>query len=386
MVTISKIFEELYKRILRIAPKLTGAYWAEYSPEGFLFEQQKKPVRSFVFDEISHVQAKKPVHKILEVAFGAGYDFLRMRDFFKENKISYSGLDFSKKAVKYVSKKYGTKEARWLQGDMRNMTMFKNEEFDIVYLYHVIEHMNGLDESRKAMLELCRVTKDQLFIIWFKNPTFLHDSTYGGWQKKDRFYLYKHEFKDVLDTFKDSGYFVSKISYIQNSVWEIQNENSIKQNDLKAIDNIYGKISNDNFDLKFLFLHRGKSPQLNELQLNYKKCDIATIDLSKNNIELNEIQNINKNYDYVILDNIFEEMTDKSKAQGIIKIIVKKTNKEIFILEDLSEKMFNKERDLSSDDRVIATDIWKAFLETEFEIRSIHFADKYLWIADKVKY
>ena len=129
-----------------------------------------------------------------------------MRDFFNENSISYTGIDYTAHFVEKAKLKYP--EVNWEQGDVRNLP-FNDDSFDYVFIYHVLEHQKGYEDVQKAIQELGRIAKRYIMIIWFKKPTFAHE-TRGGLQK-DGFYYYKYSVADVWKAIRTTDFVVKKI-------------------------------------------------------------------------------------------------------------------------------------------------------------------------------
>lgn len=97
--------------------------------------------------------------------------------------------DFSEEQLKKdkeVSKKFA-KNIRIIKSDMRNLSMFENGEFDLVYQPYSI---NYISEVEKVFDEVSRVTKSGgMYHLMFHNP-FVHGSWKDGcwgsqWNKKD---------------------------------------------------------------------------------------------------------------------------------------------------------------------------------------------------------
>jgi len=97
--------------------------------------------------------------------------------------------DFSNEQLKKdkaVSEKF-SKNIRIIKSDMRNLSMFNDNEFDIVYQPYSI---NYIPETTKVFDEVARVTKPGgIYHLMFHNP-FVHgtwkDGCWGSqWDKKD---------------------------------------------------------------------------------------------------------------------------------------------------------------------------------------------------------
>ena len=102
--------------------------WSGFSPEGFLQYLQNQPVRRFVLQNIRKDFYAHRFSKILEVGFGSADQYVIMKDFFIENSIEYTGVDYTEHFVQNAMRKYP--EADWHKGDVRNLK-FPDEFFDV---------------------------------------------------------------------------------------------------------------------------------------------------------------------------------------------------------------------------------------------------------------
>ena len=111
---------------------------------------------------------------ILKVGFNNKSQYDSMREFFRENSISYTGLEHTPHFIENVQKLYP--EANWIHGDIHNMS-FKDNSFDWVLVNNVLEYQKGGEEFGKAVKELCRVARKTIIVVWSQCPTIIKDRT-----------------------------------------------------------------------------------------------------------------------------------------------------------------------------------------------------------------
>jgi len=93
--------------------------------------------------------------RILEIGCSAGYRLQGLKDIFPGAKIS--GIDPSKSAVQYGKSHY--KEIEFFNGTIDDLSMFTNEEFDLViigFVFYVVDRNILL----KSIAEIDRIIKD----------------------------------------------------------------------------------------------------------------------------------------------------------------------------------------------------------------------------------
>lgn len=101
---------------------------------------------------------KKPI-KILDI--GGTQQYWEKMDFVNEKGIEIILLNISKSEVNYPNFKS-------IAGDARDLTAFKDKEFDIVYSHSVIEHVGGLEDQHRMAKEIKRVGKS----YFIQTPNF----------------------------------------------------------------------------------------------------------------------------------------------------------------------------------------------------------------------
>lgn len=136
-------------------------------------------------------------------------------------------VDFSDEQLKkdkIVAEKY-SKEIRIIQSDMRDLSMFEDEEFDIVYQPYSI---NYVPDSEKVFDEVSRVMKKGgIYHLMFHNP-FVHgswkDGCWGSEWESSR--LWEGKGYPIWQPYQD-GYPIKTL----DSHWNFSNQNG---NDVKV--------------------------------------------------------------------------------------------------------------------------------------------------------
>ncbi len=88
--------------------------------------------------------------KILDI--GGTQQYWEEVDFIEDSAVEITLLNLSRDNVTYPN-------FRSMVGDARNLSEFRNKEFDIVFSHSVIEHVGGLKDQRKMADELKRIGK-----------------------------------------------------------------------------------------------------------------------------------------------------------------------------------------------------------------------------------
>lgn len=132
--------------------------WEKNSPNyaNDLYDKSEPVLYPFILDSIA--SAYQPGMKLLEVGCAGGHNLTRL---LRRKPIDdYTGLDITESYLEVARKKHPT--VNWVQGDARELP-FKDKQFDVTFCLLMLLH---LDEAgaRKAVDELCRVTKDLVFI------------------------------------------------------------------------------------------------------------------------------------------------------------------------------------------------------------------------------
>ncbi|MFW5847193.1 MAG: class I SAM-dependent methyltransferase [Nanoarchaeota archaeon] len=117
--------------------------------------------KNLVLDSLESFKKKKI--KVLDVACGTGRVGLEILKYNPD--IEYQGLDTSKPMIKKLKSKLKEKRNISLHlGDASNLP-FKDEEFDLVYSFHLLWHLERKDQ-RKIVEEMMRVTKKGGILIF----------------------------------------------------------------------------------------------------------------------------------------------------------------------------------------------------------------------------
>jgi len=101
---------------------------------------------------------------ILDVGCGVGVDGIGYRPY---SQITYQGVDRTQALVDYCR----SHDIPAVQGDVENLP-FDDDGFDVVYTRHTLEHLAYYEE---AILELIRVAKREVLVIFFIQPTEQED-------------------------------------------------------------------------------------------------------------------------------------------------------------------------------------------------------------------
>lgn len=102
-----------------------------------------------------------PGESVLDVGCGNGFVYRSARD--KGVTFSrYVGVDLSTKFIEAAQKL--SPEIDWRRGDAEQLE-FKDEEFDVVIMMHMLECLDGFE---KAVMEALRVSKDRVVVCFWK--------------------------------------------------------------------------------------------------------------------------------------------------------------------------------------------------------------------------
>lgn len=111
---------------------------------------------------------------VLDVGCGGG----RIAVFLRQFKGVYTGIDYSSRMIEFCRAKF--RELRFIEGDVRDMSEFEDEEFDFVlFAYNGIDSMNH--EGRLCALhEIRRVLKkDAVFAFSSHNINYWNTANYS---------------------------------------------------------------------------------------------------------------------------------------------------------------------------------------------------------------
>lgn len=135
--------------------------------------RKEKPVNDFARKALTEIN-KKGLKKVLEIGCGFGQD----SEFFAENDLSVTAIDFSKKAIG-LAKKH--KNINYILMDTSvDLNKFKKDSFDIIYA-HLSLHYFDDKTTKKVFRELYNILKSGgLFFVKCKS---IDDPLFGEGQK-----------------------------------------------------------------------------------------------------------------------------------------------------------------------------------------------------------
>jgi ubiquinone/menaquinone biosynthesis C-methylase UbiE len=191
----------------------------------FLERLENQEIRESIKKRILEYIANEGFSKIMEIGFGRGYEYERLRTDLKRYNVEYIGVDYTLKFVKEARKEYP--DAKWFWGDIRKLN-FGNNAVDLIFVYHVLEHQNGLKDVRKAIKEMCRVAKEKVIIIWFKSPSIVSKTRH--W-RAGNFLVYKYSAADIWRIVLETDFIVKEIQWENpwgHGVWILEKKRKKK--------------------------------------------------------------------------------------------------------------------------------------------------------------
>lgn len=124
------------------------------------------------FKNLVNLTASKKVDSILDVGSGEGFTLNRLKEKGIGKKLE--GLEYSKDAIALGKKTYP--DIKITQGSIYELP-YEDNSFDLVLCTEVLEH---LDEPKKALKELIRVSKKYLVISVPNEPFFMFAQAVRG--------------------------------------------------------------------------------------------------------------------------------------------------------------------------------------------------------------
>jgi len=148
--------------------------------------------------------------KVLDLGCGNG----RLFEFIQKNrKISYTGVDSSKKLISIAKKTYP--KAKFIVGDMLSLP-FKKAEFDVIISIAALHHIPSAKLRAHAIKEMERISKPGarlIVMVWnlfqpkYKKyiwkSRFKYILSFGGYDSNDTFIPWKNEAKRYYHAFKE---------------------------------------------------------------------------------------------------------------------------------------------------------------------------------------
>lgn len=146
--------------VVEISPYEDPRYWAgdlTWRP-GFI----KIPYSDFSINDIkaAYIASKRPIGKVLDAGAAMGFLVRRLRRL----SIDAYGVDISHYAIDHAPEEI---KPFLVQGDITDLSMFQDQEFDLIVCCGVMEHFTG-DTRERAISELTRVSKRGVISITLK--------------------------------------------------------------------------------------------------------------------------------------------------------------------------------------------------------------------------
>lgn len=155
----------------------------------------------------------KESERVLDLGCGNG----RLFELFKDKKVKYVGVDFSKKLIEKAKEKYGN----YFQiADIFSLP-FSDNYFDSIWVIAVFHHIPSQELQLKALKEMGRVLKKNGKIImtcWYLfRPFFRKDILISP--KKMKIQRYYHAFtkKELKKLFEKSGFKIEELKYLKRN-------------------------------------------------------------------------------------------------------------------------------------------------------------------------
>jgi ubiquinone/menaquinone biosynthesis C-methylase UbiE len=99
---------------------------------------------------------REPIHSVLDFGCGQGACTALLSTVFPKAKIS--GVDISEIAIKKAAERFPEHGFFLFDGEI---TPFKDNSFDLVFSYHVLEHVHAVEASVR---EICRIARKDAFL------------------------------------------------------------------------------------------------------------------------------------------------------------------------------------------------------------------------------
>jgi len=144
-------------------------------------------------DILKHINLRiifAKIKKILDAGCGEGYGSCLISD--KATEVI--GIDISEEAIKHARKKYTKDNLKYELMDVQNLK-FKNEIFDVVLSFQVIEHLSDHSQFLKEIKRVLK--KDGLAVVGTPNKALCKGNANNEYHVKE--YRY-NEYIDLLNS------------------------------------------------------------------------------------------------------------------------------------------------------------------------------------------
>ena len=178
----------------------------------FKFQKYKHKIEANFLKKTIRDNSKKEM-KILDVACGTGR---MLPEVFVENPLTiYEGLDTSKEMTNYLklkAKKINKEKSVNLTIGDASKIPFGNNEFDIVYTYHLIWHLPHI-EQEKIISEMIRVCKPGGKVIFdILNKNFIWENIKNLIGRRSTEGIYKFEMCEIKKLINNKKFEIEKLS------------------------------------------------------------------------------------------------------------------------------------------------------------------------------
>lgn len=125
-------------------------YWESVFQENpNYYSDLENPSRKAILDYLGHKDT------ILDLGCGVG----AFRGLLDDSR-GYLGLDYSPTAIKLACERYS--KSKFMMGDSRNLSLFKDNEYDVVVMRHFLENQ---EDWRKIVKESFRIANKKVIIV-----------------------------------------------------------------------------------------------------------------------------------------------------------------------------------------------------------------------------
>ncbi len=152
-----------------------------------------------------------PEGRVIEVGCGGGYGTHLLSGRVRE----IVGLDIDRRAIAYVSHRYGSENCRFLAYDGVTLP-FEEAGFDAAISFQVIEHV---EDDRRYVAELCRMLRPGgILLLTTPNKTHRLRPGQRPWNRYHKREYYPQELAEVLGT-----------SFGQVEIWAVRSSPEIER-------------------------------------------------------------------------------------------------------------------------------------------------------------